>query len=260
AATRKVRRSRMIRTWHGAICDAIAVDVFVASKASKALKIFFAENLAAFKRFLRIRKWIRHPVVHAEVKIRHDKHRSLKLFSKVECILRHREALEWRCGKQKDMLGIAMAEHRGEKNVALRCSRRQTSGRPDALDIPNHRGDFDVISKAGKLRHQRDTRASGRSHGARSSPCCADDHTDRRQLVFSLYDGKCCLAIRSDAMFFHVFDESFYQRRRWRYRIPSHHGASGEHAAKSGGRVAVDDDLSLIFVHPPDRKRIALGQ
>ena len=54
-------------------------------------------------------------------------------------------------------------------DVALRGARRKAGGRADALDVPDHAGNLNVVSEAGELRHQRDARAGGGGHGARAA-------------------------------------------------------------------------------------------
>ena len=61
-------------------------------------------------------------------------------------------------------------------------------------------------------------------------------------------------------MLLHVLDKVFNQRRRRRNRVPGDDGDSGEHAAESGGSVAVDDDFPDILVHRLDDEGILLFQ
>ncbi len=173
------------------------------------------------------------------------KTRRLELFRQIESILRHGEALVHRTRKQQDVLGVAVGEERGGKNVALRGARRQAGGRPDALDVPDHSRNFGVVGEAGKLRHQRDAGPGGRGHGARARPTRAHHHADRSQFVFRLHDGESSLAVGADAEALHVVNHRSRAATRRRNGIPGHHGGAGEHAAQSGGGVAVDDDLAL---------------
>ena len=131
---------------------------------------------------------------------------------------------------------------------------------PDALDVPDHARNFDVVAQPGKFRHQRDARPGGRRHRTRARPACANHHADGRQFVFRLHDREGRLAIRTDAMLLHVVDQRLNQRRRRRNRIPRHHRHAREHAAQRRRGVAVDDDLARGLVHALDAERILLLQ
>ena len=166
---------------------------------------------------------LRHPVVHAEIEVGHDEHRRLQLLGQIEGLARHREALRHRTRDQHGMNGVAMRELGHKLDVALRGARRQSGGRSDALNVPDHARNFDVVAQPGELRHQRNARSGGGRHGARSSPSGAQNHADRSQFVLGLHDGKSGFAISANAVILHVIDEGFHQRRRRRDRIPRHH-------------------------------------
>src|ERR1700733_6582393 len=119
AASSKVSGRRMVRSRKSAVTDAVAVDVLVAGKTSRLVEICFAQNLAALDRRSRILKRIGHPIVHAEIEIGHDENQRLKLLSQIERILRHGETFGDRTRNQQDVLGIAVREKCGGKNVAL---------------------------------------------------------------------------------------------------------------------------------------------
>ena len=250
----------MDRARQRAVADAVSVNVFVAGETAEAVEIFLAEHLAAIDRRGRIFERIGHPVVHAEIEIGHDEDQRLELLGQIEGLGRHGEALFHGAGKQHDVLRIAVRKECGRKNVALRSARGQAGGGTDALNVPDDAGNFNVIRESGELRHQRDARSGGRGHAARARPACADDHADGGQFIFRLHDGEGRFAVGADAVFLHVVDHRFDQRRRRRDRIPGDDGASGEHAAERGGGVAVDDDLARGLVHALDVERAALLQ
>ena len=153
-----------------------------------------------------------------------------------------------------------MRETCRRENVALRGARGQAGGGPDALDVPDHAGDFGVVSQAGKLRHQRNARAGGGGHGARARPTCADHHADGGQLIFRLHDRKSRFAVGADAVILHVFDQASASEEEGVIGIPGHNRDAGEHAAKGRGGVAVNDDLACGLVHALDEKGSRLGR
>ena len=137
----------MIGAGKRAIRNGVAVDVFVTRKTARLLQLFFGQYLAALQRLFGILERLGHPVVHAQVEIRHDEHRRLHLLRQVEGIARHREALRGRAGEQHGMLGVAVREPGNEADVALRGSRRQSGRRPNALHVPNHSRQLDVVAQ-----------------------------------------------------------------------------------------------------------------
>ena len=164
-------------------------------------------------------------------------------------------------GNSMDVLGVAVRESVATKDVALRGARRQSGGRPDALDVPDHARNFGVVAQAGELRHQRDSGSGGRGHGARASPACAQHHADRREFILGLHDGESGLAIRADAIFLHVIDERFSTSDDdgvIGYQVTTVTPANMQPMRSRG--VAVDDDLAGGLVHPLDRERVRLGQ
>ena len=135
---------------------------------------------------------------------------------------------------------------------------RQPGGRPDALHVENHRGNFRVISEAGELRHQRDARSRGGRHRPRARPACANHHAERGNLVLGLDDGKRRLAILVDPVLLHVGDHRLAQRGRGRDRVPRDDRAAGHHAPDGSRGVALDEDHPLGLVHPLDVEGVAL--
>ena len=65
---------------------------------------------------------------------------------------------------------------------------------PDALDIPDHRGDLGEVSQARELGHQVEAGAGGRGHRARAGPAGADHHAERGQLILGLHHREVGLA------------------------------------------------------------------
>src|SRR5437899_11125383 len=184
ATARKICRRRVVGAWQGPIAHAITIDISVTAKIAPPIEILLAEHFSAFDWFLRVGEWIRHPVVHAEIEVRHDEDRSLKMFSKVEGVLSHREALFDRARHQYDVLGISVAKNCVRQNVALRRARGQTRRRSNTLNVPNHSRNFRVVSQTCKLGHQRNSRPGRGSHSASSRPTRTHYHTDRGQFIF----------------------------------------------------------------------------
>ena len=182
------------------------------------------------------------------------------MFSKVEGVLSHREALFDRARDQHDVLGVSVAKNCVRQNVALRRARGQTRRRSHALNVPNHSRNFRVVSQTCKLGHQRNSRPGRGSHSASSRPTRTHYHTNRGQLIFGLHNRECCLAIWADAEPLHVLDHHLHQRGGRGDRIPGHHCTTGKHTAQRGSRVAVDDDLPCRFVHALDVIRVTLGE
>ena len=159
------------------------------------------------------------------------------------------------------MLGVAVREKRGAQQIALRRACRQSCRRTDALHVEDDRRRLGVIGEPGELRHQRDAGTCRRRHRARARPARANHHAERRNLVFGLDDRERRLArLLVDAVFPHVADERFAQRRGRRNRIPRDDRDAGHHAADRRRRVAFDENLAGRFVHPLDVKRILLGE
>ena len=141
------------------------------------------------------------------------------------------------------MLGIAVAGIGRNQNVRLLRARRHSGGRPAALHVEDHGGNFSEIGKAQKFLHQRNARTRRCGEGARAVPCCADDHADGGDFVLRLDDGEFVLfAVGVDTEFAAIFGEGLGQRGRRRNRIPGGDGGAAVNAAKSGGIVAVDED------------------
>ena len=136
----------------------------------------------------------------------------------------------------------------------------KSSGRANPLDVPDDARNLDVIAKTRELGHERNARACGGGHGARSRPSCAQNHADGGEFVFCLHDGEGRFAIRPDAVLLHVINQRLHQRRRRRNRIPRHDRHARKHGAHRGGGVAIDDDHAGGLVHALDRKWVGLGQ
>ncbi len=260
AAAGEVGGRRMIGAGQGAIADAVAIHVLVAGELAQALQVFPAEHLAAVDGLFGIGERLRHPVVHAQVEVGEHEHRSLEFFGQVEGVAGHAEALGHGGGKQQDVPGVAMGEEGGGEHVALRGARGQAGGGPDALNVPDDGGHLDVVTEPGELRHERNAGTGGGGHGARAGPAGAQGHAHGGELVLGLHDGESGFAVLTDAVFLHVVDEGFDERRRGRDGIPGDHGDAGEHGAQRGGRVAVDDDLAAGLVHALDGEGIGLGE
>ena len=149
-----------------------------------------------------------------------------------------------------------MRQHRGRQDVALRGARRKSGGRSDALDVEDQRRDLGVVAQAGELAHQRDAGARRGRHRARARPARADDHAERRDLVFRLHDGEGRLTGRLvHAVLAQQVDQRLAERRRGRDRIPGDDGDAGHEAADRRRRVALDQDLAGRRVHPLDAER-----
>src|ERR1017187_2881126 len=69
-AAGEVCGSRMVRAGKGTIWDPVPVHVLVTGKPSKLFELFSVEHLAAIDRLFRILEGLRHPVVHAQIKVR----------------------------------------------------------------------------------------------------------------------------------------------------------------------------------------------
>ncbi len=158
------------------------------------------------------------------------------------------------------MLGVSVREHRGGQHIALRRARGQSCGWPYALHIEDNAGNFCVIAKARKLRHQRNAGSRGRSHGPRSGPARAEHHAYGGQFVFRLHDSKRCFAVRADTEALHVINQLLNQGRRRRDRIPGDNADPGKHASQRRCRVAVNDDLALGLVRRLNVIRIEFRQ
>ena len=104
----------------------------------------------------RVRERVGHPVVHAEVEVRHDEDRRLELLGEVEGLLGHREALLGRGGEEERVLRVAVRVEVAEEDVALHRARREAGGRPGALDVEDDGRDLGVVAEADVLGHERD--------------------------------------------------------------------------------------------------------
>ena len=139
---------------------AVAVHVLVAApRRAQLAHLRLVEHLAAIDRLVRIRERLRHPGVHAEVEIAHHEDDRLQPLGQVERVHRHLVALFDRRRQQQHVPRVAVRVERREEDVALRRARRQTRGRPDALDVEHDRRHLGVV------RRGRRTRTSARCPG-----------------------------------------------------------------------------------------------
>jgi hypothetical protein len=208
----EIRRHAVAR--NGAIWNSVAVDIHVAPELpAHLLQDLAGEQLPAVDRPRRVRKRLGHPRVHAEVEIAHDEDERLQPLGQVERVHGHGVALTHRRRDEQHVLGVAVRVERGERDVSLRGARRQTSGRPDALDVEDHARNFGVVRQPGELGHQRDARAGRGRHRARARPAGAQHHPERRDFVFRLHDGERRLpGFLVDAVLPHVADHRFGKR------------------------------------------------
>ena len=135
------------------------------------------------------------------------------------------------------MLGVAVRQEGRRKQIRLLGARGQACRRPGALHVDDDGGNLGIVAQAAELRHQRHSGTGGRGHGARARPARAKHHADGGQLVLGLD-----------------------HRGGRRDGVPCDHRHTGKDGAHATGRVAVDDDLALGFIHLLDEERISLGQ
>jgi hypothetical protein len=83
----------MLRSGQRAVANAVAIHVFVARETAQPVEIFLAQHLAALDGRSGIFERVGHPIVHAEIEIRHDEHQRLELLGQVERFTGHGEAL-----------------------------------------------------------------------------------------------------------------------------------------------------------------------
>ena len=143
----------MIGSGESAVWNTVAVHILVACESAEAIKIFLAQNFSALDRLFRVFERIRHPVVHAKIKIGHHEHQCLELLRQLKRILGHAETLLRGTRNKQDVLGVAVGEKCGGKDVALRGARRQASRRANTLDVPDDAWNFGVISQPRELGH-----------------------------------------------------------------------------------------------------------
>ncbi len=131
AAARKIRSRRMLGSWQRAIANAVAVHVSVTGESAQPVQIFFAQNLAAVDRASvgysngsDIQLFM--PRSRSDITNTRVWNCSARL--KASCAMLKHSATEH--GMSMNVLGIAVREKCGRKNVALRSARRQTGGRP----------------------------------------------------------------------------------------------------------------------------------
>ena len=170
AAAGEPRRLRMVGARQRAIANTVPVHVFVTGKAAQPVEVFLRQHFPTIDRFFRILERFRHPVVHAEVEVRHHEHRRLQLLGQIERLTRHRETFRHRTRQQHGMDGIAVRELGHKLNVTLRGAGWQSGGRPHALHVPDHARNFHVVSQPRKLRHQRNSRSGRGRHRTCSCP------------------------------------------------------------------------------------------
>ena len=112
-----------IRARQRAPADGVAVHVAIARKAAQPLEILGGQHLAAIQRLLRIRKRLRHPVVHAQIEIGEHKHRRLQPLRQIERRVAELEALLHGARQQNHVLGVAVRKKRRRQQIGLlRCA------------------------------------------------------------------------------------------------------------------------------------------
>ena len=194
-AAREERRGHVVDlAGEGAVRDAVAVHVAVAGELLELrdvrLELFLGpDDLAPVDRLLGIRERVGHPVVHAEVEVRHDEHGRLESLRQVESLDRELVALLHRARDEQDVLRVAVGEEVRREDVALHRPRRQAGRGAHALDVHDDGRDLGVVAETDELRHERDAGARSRRHRARARPARAEHHADRGELVLRLHDG-----------------------------------------------------------------------
>ncbi len=257
---REVRSLRMLGAGQRTPADGVAVHVPVARKAAQPLEVFSGEHLAAVERLFRILKRLGHPVVHAQIEIGEHEDRRLQTFSEIECGVAEVKALLDRSGQQNDVLGVAVGEERGRKQIGLRSTRRHSRRGTAALHIEDDARNLSKVAEARELRHERDAGAGGGSHGTRTSPAGAKHHTDGSEFVLSLDNGEARLALGSHAELLEQIGGGLYDRGGRCDGIPRNHRNASEHRAHAARSVAVDDDLAGGLVHLLNKVRVLLGE
>src|SRR4029453_3630809 len=76
-----------------------------------------------------------------------------------------------------------------ERDIGLLGSSRQPSRWTATLNNEEDRRDFSVIGEATRLVHERDSGPRSRSHGPRTGPAGANDHSHGGDLIFGLDNG-----------------------------------------------------------------------
>ena len=141
-----------------AIRNAVAVDVEIAVEFLELVDFFLRQHLAAIGHVVVVPFQIgAHPVVHADVEIRHHHDRRLQPLGQVEGIAREVEALLGIAREQADVLGVAVRGVGRFQDVALLRARRHAGGR---------------ARRAGCRTAPRALRRNTRGPGIRSSARC----------------------------------------------------------------------------------------
>jgi len=96
-----------------AVRNPVAIDVAIARELAELLEFVCIQPLAAIERLGRIVERLRHPGIHAQVKIGHHEDRRLESLGDFERVHRHRVALVDRGRQQHRVLGIAVRQYRG---------------------------------------------------------------------------------------------------------------------------------------------------
>ena len=128
-------------------------------------------------------------LVHADLEIEQHEDRSLQSVGEVEGLRRELESLAGILREQHHVLGVAVGRVGAVEHIGLLVAGRHAGGRPGALYIEDHRGNFGEIAEPDEFLHQRDAGARGRGEGAGAVPAGADDDADRGDLVLALDDG-----------------------------------------------------------------------
>ena len=189
-AAREVRRLRM-HARQRAIGNAVTVLVEVAIELLELRDLLLAQHLAAIGAVAVVPLQVAaHPVVHADVEVRHHEHRGLQALGEIERLHRHVEALLRIRRIQADVPRVAVRGVGARHEVALLRAGRHAGGGPDALDIEDHRRHLGVVRQPEEFVHERDARTGSCSEGARAVPHRADHHADGRQLILRLDERK----------------------------------------------------------------------
>ena len=243
------------------IGNTVAVDVEIAAEVLAGIEIFGAHHFAAIVATAIVPvERLTEVIVHSDVEVGHDEHRGLQSFGQIESLRAESEALVGIFGEQQHVLGIAVRSVGAGQQVGLLGARRHSGRRSAALDVEDHRRHFGKIRQPEELLHQRDAGAGSRGEGACAVPRGADDHADRRQLVFSLDDGVTRHAVIGvGAVLAAIAAERLDDRRRRGDRVPRGNRRAAINGAEAAGVVAVDEDALADAVRTLDAQADRAG-
>ncbi len=258
-AAREIRALRM-HAGQRAVGDRVFVQIEIAVELGRQLfDLFLRQHLAAIRLVALVPvEDGTHPVVHADVEIRHHEYRRLQALGQIEGIDRHVEAFFRVRREQQHVARVAVRGIGRRHDVALLCPRRHARRGSDALDVEQHRGNLGVVGETDELVHQRNARAAGRREGARTVPGGADHGADGGEFILGLHDQVIVLArLRIDAPLLAEALERIHHRRRRRDRIPRADRRAGIETAECRRGVAIDQDVIRRPVHAlhADRQR-----